>query len=281
MSRRHRPLGAYKRAVKKLAEKNPQYIKYLGREDFTPHEKAAIARVAKLPPLPQRSNADWVHVAEKLSKFAPGLKKYRRRKKLNSGEKSAIAHKEKILRYSENLIPIPARDRKKALKEKWDLFAPGVFAMPLGNTGKDAKIIHVAKHMTVTSNGRTWVYWRLPNIETGAMEKAAEKAFTEFEATFDIEKLAKLAKKAFEDFKLIKVYLWAKQGRVGFGYKTFNEFTQWLYEYYSQYQNTEEWVEGIAIKIEDDGTGKDLPTPAEHRKQEKKRYKQLRKQRKG
>jgi hypothetical protein len=246
MSRRHRPLGEYLRAAAKLAEHKPQFLKYVGRHDLTPQQKSTIARVARLPPLVRRTDADWVRIAIEKSKFAPGLKKYKRRKRLNNGEKSAISHKEKILRYSDHLIPVT---KKQAKKLKDLLFAPGVQAIQLRNTAPDARIVRLKKDMVVTSNGRTFIYWRLENVKKGAMKKAAKKIFTEFNATFEIEHLAELAERAFKKLKPIRIYLWAEAGRVGEGFKTFDEFMQWLYEDYSQYKNVERWVNGIAIQV--------------------------------
>lgn len=246
MSRRTRPLGEYLRAAKKLAETKPQFLKYVGRENLTQYEKAAIAHVARLPPIEKRSVAEYVQIAARLSKFTPGLKKYKRRKKLNNGEKSAISHKEKILRYSDHLIPVTKRQAKKL---KGLLFAPGVQAIQLRNTAPDARIVRLKKDMVVTSNGRTFIYWRLEDVKKGGMKRAAKKVFTEFEATFEIEHLAELAQRAFKKLKPIRIYLWAEAGRVGEGFKSFDEFMQWLYEDYSQYKNVERWVNGIAIQV--------------------------------
>lgn len=246
MSRRQRPLGEYLRAARKLAETKPQFQKYADRENLTAQQKATIARVARMPPLVKRTDAEYVVIATRLAKFAPGLKKYKRRKKLNNGEKSAISHKEKILRYSDHLIPVT---KKQAKKLKGLLLAPGVQAIQLRNTAPDAKIVKLRKDMVVTSNGRTFIYWRLENVKPAGMKRAAKKIFTDFSETFQIEKLAELAQKAFKKLKPIRIYLWAEAGRVGEGFKTFDEFMQWLYEDYSQYKNVERWVNGIAIQV--------------------------------
>lgn len=257
MSRRHRPLGEYLRAARKLAETKPQFLSYaydsdgLERTELTKYEKAAIARVARLPPLEKRTDKQWIQKAKELSKFAPGLKKYKlnmlyKGGKLNSGQKSAISHKEKILRFSDNLFPVSAKQAKKL---KGLLFAPGVQAIQLRNTAPGAKIVRFKKDMVVTSNGRTFIYWRLESVKPRAMKKAAKQAFEEFTATFDIEQLAELAKKAFAKLKPVRIYLWAEAGRVGEGFRVFDEFVQWLYEDYSQYKNVERWVNGIAIQV--------------------------------
>ncbi len=251
MSRRHRPLGEYLRAARKLAETKPQFAKYLNRTDLDQYEKAAIAKVARLPPLVRRSDKEWIDTARRLAKFAPGLKKYKtsllyHKGKLNNGQKSAISHKEKILRYSDHLISV---SKKQAKNLKGLLFAPGVRAIQLRNTAPDARIIRLKKDMLVTSNGRSFIYWRLENVKVGGMKKAAKKVFTEFNATFEIEQLAALAKKAFAKLKPIRIFLWAETGRVGEGFRDFEQFMQWLYEDYSQYKAVERWVNGIAIQV--------------------------------
>ena len=247
MSRRQRPLGEYLRAARKLAETKPQFQKYITRVDLSANEKAGIARVAKLAPLKKRSTFEYLEIAKRLSKLAPGLKKYTRRKELNNGEKSAISHKEKILRYSDHLIPVSTKQAKKL---KGLLFAPGVQAIQLRNTSPDAKIKKVGKDIVLTSNGRNFIYWRLENVKPRGMKKAADTVFNKFEATFQIEHIAALAQKAFKKFKPKQIFLWAESGRVGEGFADFDVFMDWIYESYSQYKNVERWVNGVAIQLD-------------------------------
>lgn len=246
MSSRKRPLGEYLRAARKLADAFPQFQKYITRTDLSPQEKAGIARVAKLPPVKRRSTYEYIELAKKLSKFAPGLKKYKRRRKLNNGEKAAISHKERLLRYSDHLIPV---SKSQARKLKGLLFAPGVQAIQLRNTSPDAKITKVGKDIVLTSNGRNFIYWRLENVKARGMKKAADAVFNKFEATFQIEHIAALAQQAFKKFKPKQIFLWAESGRVGEGFADFDVFMDWIYESYSQYKNVERWVNGVAIQL--------------------------------
>jgi hypothetical protein len=229
--------------------------------------------------------------AKRLAQFAPALKKYRRRKRFTPHEKAAIAHKEKLLRYTDHLIPltkkqyrelkdqafIPTRYFTERQREKFrtgEKKEPvpyknnqGIFAIQLRNTSEHARIKKVKNDMIVTSNGRTFLYWKLPihqprnpkktekedeqinKRSQKLLKEAAKKAFENVTGAFPIEQIAELAKRAFKSVKTKQVFLWAESGRVGEGFHNFDEFVQWLWESYSQYRNVERWVNGIAIQI--------------------------------
>lgn len=245
MSSRKRPQGKYLRAARKLAEQpgaNPIWQIYSESTELSPAQKSAIAREAHLPPLQSRTVQEYVEIAKRLSIYAPGLKKYKRRKKLSPQEKAAISHKLKLLRYTQNLIPIS----KKTAKELKGLLAPGIQAIPMLGVGENATVERVSKDMILTTNGRTYILWQLKQVTTKSMKKAAEKIFS---PSFDLEALAKLAERAFQKFKVIRIQLWSEHGIVGDTFRTLNEWVQWLYESYQQYQNVERWVNGIAIRI--------------------------------
>lgn len=273
MSSTKRPIAQYIQAAAKLARDNPHYQKYLDRARETPrgehvelsrHEKAAIARAAKLPPIPKRDDASYIRAAKELAKFAPSLKKYKKLRKgerLTGSQKAAIAHKEKLLRYSDYLTPVT---EKQAKKMKGLLYAPGIRAIRLGNTGEDAhikKIARVTNDIHFVSNGRDFLYWQLgirnqrndeepPNKKSrGKLKEAGKAALDNFKNTFPIEQIAELAQRAFKKIRTRQIFLWAEAGRVGEGFHNFDEFMQWLYESYSQYKNVERWVNGIAIEL--------------------------------
>lgn len=266
-----RPIAQYLQAASRLARDNPLYQKYLDRARDTPrgehvvlnrYEKAAIAKAAKLPPIPKRDDASYIRSAKELSKFAPALKKYkklRKGQKLTGSQKAAIAHKEKLLRYSDYLTPVT---EKQAKKMKGLLYAPGIRAIRLGNTGEDAhikKIARITNDIHFVSNGRDFLYWQLGirnskpenanRRSRGKLKTAAKTALDNFKNSFPIEQIAELAKRAFNRIKTRQVFLWAEAGRVGEGFHSFDEFMQWLYESYSQYKNVERWVNGIAIEL--------------------------------
>ena len=69
----------------------------------------------------KRSDADYVQSAKQLSTYFPALKKYRRRKRLNRGEKALIARAENswqsVKQFSNNVQPLSER-QAKSLKNK-------------------------------------------------------------------------------------------------------------------------------------------------------------------
>lgn len=212
----------------------------------------------------KRPTAEYLAAAKRLAKLIPSLKKYRRAKDLTPQQKSAIARREKQMRYADHLIPLTPKQAKKFAKQ---LFAPGIHAIQLRNTAPDAKIRLFGRDFIVTSNGRDFLYWRLPirakrnpdktlaedksinKRSQRLLKEAAEKALTNIRGAFPVEQIAELAQKAFKKIKVKQIFLWGETGRVGEGFHTFDEFVQWLYESYSQYRNVERWVNGIAIQI--------------------------------
>lgn len=201
-----------------------------------------------------RATSEYLEAAKRLMKFAPGLAKYKRRKTLTKYEKAAINRKEKVLRYVDHLIPL---SKSQARKMKDQLFAPGVRAIKLKDTSPDAKIEKINKDMIVTSNGRTWLYWKLEKLDTTQWKRrrvkvfgqAAEQAFTNPDA-FPIEKIGLLAERAFKKVTTKQVHLWGKAGRVGAGFRDLKAFMHWLLEEHVRaYRNTDEWINGIAILI--------------------------------
>lgn len=201
-----------------------------------------------------RTVQDYLDSAKRLAKFAPGLAKYKRRKTLTRYEKSAIGRKEKVLRYVDHLIPL---SKSQAKKMKDQLFAPGVRAIKLKDTSPDAKIEKIRNDMIVTSNGRTWLYWKLEKLNTRQWKSrrvkvfgdAVETAFHDPDA-FPIEKIGLLAERAFKNVTTKQVHLWGQGGRVGAGFRDLKAFMHWLLEEHVRaYRNTDEWINGIAILI--------------------------------
>lgn len=200
---------------------------------------------------PKRTAESYLQSARKLAKFAPALKRYRRRKTLTRWEKGAITRKEKLLLFhTENLIPVT---KKHARELKEQLFAPGIRAIELRNTAPDAKIRKVKQDLMVTSNGRTWLYWKLDREDVKTkrgMNKAAKAAF---DMQFPIERVAQLAGIAFERLKPLAVHLWAPSGRVGRPFESLKQFSMWLAENWNEdrYTQQEKWVNGIVILVDD------------------------------
>lgn len=194
----------------------------------------------------KRPVTDYLQSAKSLSKFAPALKKYSKRKTLKPQEKAAIARKEKILRYAHHLIPV---SKKTARKLKGKLFAPGIRAVQLNNTSDHAKVAVVNKELFVTSNGRDWLYWDVEGAKPADMKRAATQAFTNVRDAFPIEKIAALVHKAFRKPTTREVYLWTAQGRVGQGFESLKQFLRWFNREYHGYSQPEKWINGIAIRL--------------------------------
>jgi hypothetical protein len=194
----------------------------------------------------KREVASYIEAAKRLAVFAPSLRKYKRRKRLNRWEKASISRKENVLKFAHNLHPINKRQARK-LKEK--LFAPGIQAIELRNTSEHAKVAFVRDDLFITSNGRTWLYWDLNKFTKTALAHAGEIAFHQVRQAFPIEKIAELAERAFKKPKTKEVYLWATSGRVGDGFYTLEEFMDWLAESYGGYNEPQNWIRGLAIRL--------------------------------
>lgn len=217
----------------------------------------------------KRPVSSYVESAKRLAKFAPGLKKYKRRKTLNQWERAAITRKENALRFhTTTLIPVP----KKLQKEfKDQLFIPrrfdkktkryvegtttqGIKAIELRGMSSNTKLYSLNKDMKITSNGRTWLLWKLnrDDVKTRrGMTKAVQAAFNK---QFPIERVAELAKIAFDELNPREVRLWAPSGPVGDRFEDLKAFTGWLAENWNtdRYSAQEKWVNGIAILLRDD-----------------------------
>lgn len=211
----------------------------------------------------KRPTDTYVKAAQELAQYFPNLKKYRRRKTLKPSEKGAIARKERLFvaAHADHLIPVDkatARLMKDKLftyeethtikrgpnKGKQITRTHTFQGIQLRNTGKDVEFKRFGKDIFVTSNGRLWAYWELPSKRPKSLQTAAQEAF-------EIEMAIELARKAFRNPQTKGVFLWAQSGRVGEGFQTLEEFTQWIWSDYSKYKNTERWVKGIAFLIAD------------------------------
>lgn len=157
----------------------------------------------------------------------------------------------------------------------------GINAIQLSNTGEHVKInVTENKNMFVTTNGRTWVYWNLDQLGRIEYEQYLDEGYSEDEASelisednqqimleagekvtaapsireaFPVEKIIRIAQKAFKKPDVKMIGLWTTKGRVGEGFRTFDEFKQWVFTSYSAYANVEKWVNGIAILIAEKG----------------------------
>lgn len=216
----------------------------------------------------------YLESVKRLAPYIPNIRKYKRRKTLKPQEKSAIARYEKLLHYTDRLIPLTkqqAKDLKDMLykpvvvKEHKDregntyythdeLKTPnGVRAVSMKGLGttKIKKIAKVTGDITVIANGRTWVLWKLDRVRTADMRSAAATIFQDFGSAFPIEQIARLAKIAYETPGVLEVKLWTSHGMVGEPKNNFNSFMYWLEHDYSTYKDTDKWVNGLAILVKD------------------------------
>lgn len=150
------------------------------------------------------------------------------------------------MRDAWNLVPV---DKPTARKLKTKLFAPGVQAVQLSNTGAHVEIKVINDDTFVATNGRLWVYWSLPNTGKRTLRKAGETIFQSPETQFPMEQIVELAERAFEEAEAKVVYLWGERGRVGDGFASLKQFVMWLEQYYQHYRDTSKWVNGVAFAI--------------------------------
>lgn len=208
----------------------------------------------------KRPTDSYILAAKRLAIFAPSLRRYKNRKKLKPAEKSAIARKEKILRFTDHLKPL-TKKQARALKGK--TFAPGVQAIQLRNTAPDAKVKVIDNDMFVTSNGRLWLYWKLTRQDVKSKRLMNKAARVAFEMQFPVERVAELARIAFKKLKPIAVHAWTPAGRANNGFESIEQFVMWLNEHWqagryattnpttgeTSYSDPDAWLNGIAILL--------------------------------
>jgi hypothetical protein len=206
----------------------------------------------------------FVERAKKLAPFVPSLKKVSRKKRLTQAEKSEVTRYTKKLKYARNLHPVT---KKQAKKLKGQLYAPGVQAIQLDDVSSTAKLGTIGNDLLISSNGRTWIYWKLDKETVrskAGMKGAGKKAF---DKKFPIERIAEMAERAFKTYNVKQIHLWGHSGRVGPGFQDFGAFMLWVNEKWQagryietltsaggrEYENPSDpgkWINGLAIWIE-------------------------------
>jgi hypothetical protein len=246
MSRAKRSDSDLIAAARKLAPLIPTLKKYKKRKTLTRYERSKITRY------------------ERAMKGAYNLEPV---------SKKQAKHLRDVL-YT-GAVEITRGPRKGQYRE-----VRGIHALQLANTGEHVKInVTENKDMFVTTNGRTWVYWQLEQLGEKEYEQYLDEGYSEEEAleliadenkstmrsaaaqsfaptireAFPVEKIIRLAQKAFKKPHVHMIGLWSTKGRVGEGFRNFDEFKQWIYQDYSTYANVEKWVNGIAILIAERG----------------------------
>lgn len=214
----------------------------------------------------KRETASYLSAARRLAPYVPRLAKYKRRKTLKPSEKAAISRYENLIPFTTDLKPVSKR-RESELKEFF--YRPittvltgkrkgqrvehgGIRAIMMRNTADDVDIQKIDKGLMLESNGRQWVYWKLPEVTKKAIQEMAEAAFESPEA-YQVDRVIELAKAAFANPKTKGVYLWTIKGRSGKPIKTFKSFLNWLHERWEKYENQDEWIKGLTIMVADAG----------------------------
>ena len=215
----------------------------------------------------KRPVESYLTTARALAKYVPSLRKYKKRKTLKLGQKSAIARRENQLKGIPlgSLYPVT---KKQARKLKGKLFLPGIRAVQLRQVPEGSKVTFRGPDIFVTEPGnQKWVYWSLDRdtVRTRrGMRKAGADAFAK---KFPIELVADLTAKAFASMNVQQVRLWAHAGKVGDTFHDIETFIRWVNEKWSQgrYMSSPEgtagemfynpsdpgkWVNGIAILLE-------------------------------
>lgn len=236
----------------------------------------------------KRATESYLESAKLLAPFVPSLRRYKRRKTLKPWQKAHIARYENWLRFQ--LGELKPVTKKQAKEFKNELYKPetqvkkgknkgsfvrhgGVQAVRFRNTGAKIKLKNLNKDTFVmNSNGRTWLYWRLNEGNTGdtkrqKLAKAGARIFTnvvykneetdeEFTGPdidditgFDIEQIIEMSRHAFENPTTKAVYLWAESGRVGMPMTEHKQFMEWIIADYSTYKQTNRWVMGLAVLL--------------------------------
>lgn len=216
----------------------------------------------------RRDTAEYLASAIELAAYHPKFSKFKKRKRLEPWEKSWIARTENIYRYVKDLRPVskkvakqfpellyrPTTTIKKGARQGQTRTHKPIPAVQMANVGDDFAILgSVAENFyVIKSNGRTWVYWRLPDASVPTIREAGQDAFHD-PYTYEIEQVLDLAEQAFKRPETKAVYLWGEQGRIGAPMPSMQQFARWIQTDYSQYQNTDRWVRGIAVLIGDVG----------------------------
>lgn len=217
---------------------------------------------------PVRTVESYLSSARKNAALVPSLKKFKKRKTLKKSEKATIRRREKQLQNVPFLQPITSKQAKILGRRK--VFLPGIQAIQLRNVDTSkGDTFKISKHGDVeinTAEGK-WIYWSIDRDAVRSRVSMRDAGRAAFEKKLPIEKVSDLTAKAFEQYNVQEVRLWAHAGIVGDGFLTLEEFIMWVNEKWNQgryistrigrtgeiYENPSDpgkWVNGIAILIE-------------------------------
>lgn len=213
---------------------------------------------------PTRQTADYLLSVRRLSKYVPSLSKLKNRKSLTKSEKRRIRYREKQLNLGANIAqlhPLTAQQAKRVGSKK--LFRRGIRAIQLrGVKPGQFKITKKGDIEVIAEEGR-WVYWSLDRDTVRSRRGMRDAGALAFQKKFPIEIVADLTAKAFAQYDVQQVRLWAHAGIVGDPKESVAQFVLWVNEKWSagryigvgpyggdNVSDPGKWVNGIAILLE-------------------------------
>lgn len=196
--------------------------------------------------------------ASRLAEYVPSLKPIAKKKKWTKAETQRVRYRAKQLAHRTGLRKLTKAQAKKFKKQ----LIPGTQAIQLAHISPEAKLAASGEDMLVTSNGNTWILWRLDRDVVRSKRKFGKAAQEAFAAQFPVEKLTELAGKAFKQYRVRQIHLWGPSGPVGQGFANLSGFIHYLEQHlqagkyitsgpdHTQRTDPGDWVNGLAIMIE-------------------------------
>lgn len=174
------------------------------------------------------------------SKFVPSLDKYRSQARLTPAQYGAFQKAKKRLRHTENLKPVT---EKQAKRLKGKLVGHGVRALRLRNVVKGdehSKVVSVTNQgVVITSNGRLWEYHPVkPHNHDDLADAMIQRGI----ALFQRKKKVPYA-----------LHIWTGAGRSNEGATAPEKWVQLVLKFFGAYQNSTEFILGIASLVRDVG----------------------------
>lgn len=172
------------------------------------------------------------------SKFIPSLDQYRGVDRLTSAQYGVFQKAKKKLRHTENLKPLT---EKQAKKLKGKMVGGGIRALRLRNVvegDSHSKVISVTnKGVVITSNGRIWEYHP---VTPGKHDDLADALIQRGISLFHRKKKVPFA-----------LHIWAGNGRSNEGSPSPEKWISQVTKLFSAYQNSSEFILGIAVLVRD------------------------------
>ena len=186
----------------------------------------------------------YLKAVDKLAAFAPSLRKYKRRKKLNRWEKAAITRKEKIIGSTENLFAVSARQRKAMSKEtRSAIIGKGVRAVRLRNTSSKATLRITRGEITTEERIKT---------KKKGKRRVRKIRYISVRPDLDvlIEKAIELFDRAERRSQIMTVWFWLDTGRAAGGFRSLRLLLEKLNDSWIPYALTQERFRGYAVLTE-------------------------------